>query len=105
MIMTDITKFDAYRLNLLIGKIKNTKSEFDSILEDTSQYLKGYRYKDDARIARIVLGNIYAEAGFSEEKAAAKFLALNSIEIMPYIKVAVLDAASADHWYTYEKQW
>ncbi len=105
MIVTDITKFDAYRFGLLVGKIKNVKADFDEILSDTSQYLKGYRYNDDNRIARIVVGNIFAEAGFNEEKAAAKFIALNSIEIMPYIKVAVLDAASADYHYTYEKQW
>ena len=105
MIVTDITKFDQYRFGLLVGKIKNVKSEFDEILADSSQYLKGYRYKDDQRIARIVVGNIFAECGFNEEKAAAKFLALNSIEIMPYIKKAVLDAASSDYHYTYEKQW
>ncbi len=105
MITTDTSKFDAYRLYLLVGKIKNTKGEFNAELEDTSQYYKGSRYNDDYRIARLILGNIFAEVGFNQEKASAKFLELNSIEIMPYIKKAVLDAASADYHYQYEKQW
>ncbi len=105
MIVTDISKFDASRLTLLVFKIKNTKAGYDSAISDTSEYLKGSRYNDDARIARMILGDIYGEMKFDVEKAAAKFLSLNSIEIEPYIKKAVLESASADYHYTYEKQW
>lgn len=105
MTIVDTTKFDAYRFSLLVAKIKNVKADFDSILADNETYLKGYRYNDNDRIARMVVGDIYGELKFDLEAAKAKFLALNSEEIMPYIKKAVLDSASADHWYTYEKQW
>lgn len=105
MVVTDLSKFDAYRFSLLVAKIKNTKSSYDSELSDSSQYLKGYRYNDDQRIARNVVGNIFAQCSYDYEKANEKFLALNSTEIEPYIKEAVLDAAFGDHWYTYEKRW
>jgi hypothetical protein len=105
MILTDLSKFDSYMFNLLVHKIKNTKSQYDADIAADDMSMKGYRYNDDQRIARIVIGNIYGECGFDYEKANAKFISLNSIEIEPYIKAAVLDSASADHWYTYEKQW
>lgn len=105
MILTDVTKFDTERFYLLTYKIKATKATYDSDIADQGEFLKGSRYNDDARIARMVVGDIYGECGFNQEKAAAKFLSLNSTEIEPYIKKAVMDSASADHWYTYEKQW
>jgi hypothetical protein len=105
MIVTDISKFDAYRFNLLTHKIKNVKSDYDSDIADQSEYLKGSRYRDDDRIARMVVGYFFAEAGFDYEKANANFLALNSTEILPYIKKAIKESASADYHYTYEKQW
>jgi 6-pyruvoyl-tetrahydropterin synthase len=105
MILTDLSKFDAYMFNLLVNKIKNTKSQYDADLANEEWALKGSRYNDNERIARMVVGNIYGECGFDYEKANAKFISLNSIEIEPYIKAAVLDSASADYYYTYEKQW
>lgn len=103
MTIVDTTKFDSYHFSLLVAKIKNTKESYD--LSDSDTYLKGSRYNDNDRIARMVVGNIYAEVKMDLEVAKAKFLSLNSVDIEPYIKQAVLDSASADHWYTYEKQW
>jgi hypothetical protein len=103
MILVDIKQFDSYRFSLLVAKIKNTKDQFD--VSDNETYFKGSRYNDNERIGRMVIGNIYGEVKFDIEAAKSKFLSLNSEEIMPYIKAAVLDSASADHWYTYEKQW
>lgn len=105
MVLTDKSKFDAYMFNLLLHKIKNTKHEYDADLSDTSEYLKGSRYNDDDRIARMIIGKIYAECQFDYVKANAKFISLNSIEMQPYIKDAVLESASCDYYYTYEKQW
>jgi hypothetical protein len=105
MILTDKSKFDAYAFNLLLHKIKNTKSQYDADIAADDMSMKGNRYNDDERIARMVIGDIYGEVGYDYVKANAKFISLNSIEIEPYIKAAVLDSASADHWYTYEKQW
>lgn len=105
MILTDKSKFDAYAFNLLLHKIKNTKAQYDSDLAKEEWALKGYRYNDDERIARMVIGDIFGECGFDYEKANTKFISMNSIEIEPYIKKAVLDAASADYYYTYEKQY
>ena len=105
MTIVDTTKFDAYLFNLLVHKIKNTKAQFDADLADTDQYLKGSRYNDDQRIARMVVGNIYAECKHDLAAAQAKFISLSSVDMMPYIKDAVLDSAGADHWYTYEKVW
>ena len=105
MFITDISKFDTHRLTLLVFKIQNTKAQYDDAIANTNEFLKGSRYKDDSRIARMILGDIYAESGSDHVKANAKFLSLNSIEIEPYIKKAVMDSASADYYYTYEKQW
>ena len=105
MTLVNVKEFDTYRFSLLVAKIQNTKAQFDADLEDSQTYLKGYRYKDNERIARFILSKIYDETKWDIEAAKAKFLSLNSEEIMPYIKLGVLDAASADYHYTYEKQW
>ncbi len=105
MFVTNTSNFDAYRLNLLIGKIKNTKAIYDADLQDLNTYYKGYRYNNDERIAHMILGNIFNECQSNYVAANAKFLSLDSIQIEPYIKAAVLESASADHWYLYEKQW
>ena len=105
MVLTDISKFDKERLQLLAYKIKETKHLYDANLADTNTFLKGSRYNDDQRIARMILGNIYNECKFDYVEAAKKFLSLSSTEIEPYIKAAVLDYASCDYYYTYEKVW
>lgn len=105
MVIVDKSKFDAERLYLLEHKIKNTKHLYDADLEKEDWALKGSRYNNDARIAMMVVGNIYAECEFDHEKANAKFLSLNSTEIEPYIKKAIIESASADYYYTYEKQY
>ena len=104
MVIVDISKFDQYRLYLLENKIKLDKPQYDEQIYK-EHLLKGWRYHDDKRIAKIVIGNIFEESGYDYEKAAQKFLSLNSTEIEPYIKNAVLDSAHSDYWYTYEKVW
>lgn len=105
MIVVDVSKFDQQRFYLLTHKIKNTKSQYDQLIEEDDMAMKGRRYNDDERIARMVVGKIYGECNYDIEEAKKKFLALNSTDIEPYIKYAVLDSAGADHWYTYEKRW
>jgi len=106
MVITDINKFDQQRFYLLTHKIKQNKHEYDSIIESSPhEYLKSTRYEDDGRIARMVVGEIYRESNFDIKEAASKFLSLNSTEIESYIKFCILDAARADYYYTYEKQW
>lgn len=104
MTITDLSKFDKQRFDLLVFKIKDTKASYDSEMK-SDEHLKGYRYNDNERIARMILGYFYSEAQCNYELANKNFLALNSTEIQSYIKKAVLESASADHWYTYEKQW
>lgn len=105
MYITNITKYDSYMVSLLVARIGNTKPDYDSDIAKDDSLLKGRRYNDNERIARMVLGNIYAEVGFDEAKANAKFISLNSTEMQPYIKAAIIESASADHYYTFEKQW
>lgn len=105
MTLTDITKFDQYMLVLLIAKIKNTKSQYDTLINSDNTMMMGGRYHDDRRIAHMVIGDIFTECSMDYQKANTKFISLNSIEIEPYIKKAVLDSAGADYWYLYEKQW
>ena len=92
-------------LSLLTAKITNTKDQYDSHIASDNMMMKGSRYNDDARIARMVIGIFYAESGYDYEKANAKFISLNSVEMEPYIKRAVLESASSDYYYTNEKQW
>jgi len=105
MTVIDINNFDTYRFNLLVAKIANVKADYDADLVDQNEFLKGYRYNDNDRIARMILGDIYSECGYDAAKANSKFLSLDSTQMLSYIKKAVLESASADHWYTYEKQW
>jgi hypothetical protein len=104
MVLVDINQFDQQRFYLLVNKVKLTKSNYDSLMNE-GEHLKSRRYNDDDRIARMIVGDIYAECKYDIEAAKKKFLALNSIEIEPYIKSAVLESASCDYYYTYEKDW
>lgn len=102
MTPVDLSKFDSARFYLLTFKVKDTKANYE--LNDFD-HLRGSRYNDDNRIARMVLGEIFTECNGDYAEANKKFLSLNSEEIEPYIKNAVLDSASADYYYTYEKVW
>ena len=105
MFLTDITKFESYMFNLLLHKIKNTKNQYDSIISSDDASLKGSRYNDDQRIARMIVGDIFAESDYDYVVANARFISLNSVEIEPYIRKAVLESARADYHYTHEKQY
>lgn len=105
MILVNIDEFDKQRFYLLTHKIKNIKSQFDVDLDKQDWAMKGRRYSDDERIARMVIGDLYVDCNFDLEAAKSKFLSFNSFEIEPYIKNAVLESASADYYYTYEKDW
>lgn len=109
MILVDINNFDQQRFYLLTHKVNMTK---DSYLEvksgetsHKSELMYGSRTQDSDRIARMIVGDIYAECKYDLEKAKSRFLSLTSTEIEPYIKKAVLESASSDYWYSYEKEW
>lgn len=104
MVLVNINEFDQQRFYLLTHKIKLTKAYYDNLLND-NEHLRGRRYDDDSRIAQMIVGDIYKECGFDLEASKKKFLALNSVDIEPYVKKAVLESASADYYYTYEKRW
>ena len=104
MLCVSSKEFDQQRLYLVVGKIKETKPSYDGFLE-TNEHHKGRRYNDDERIGQVLLSFIFEECGFDLEKSRSRFLSLNSQEIEPYIKKAILESASADYYYTYEKDW
>lgn len=112
MVLVNVKEFDQHKFYLLTHKIKNTKFEvLDMPHKETQEYdhndwkMMGSRYRDDERIARMVIGDIYAANNMNLEKAKKAFLAMSSVEIEPYIKKAVNESASADYWYTFEKEY
>lgn len=105
MIVVNKNEFDKQRFYLLTHKIKNIKSQYDSIIDADDMAVKGSRYKDDERIARMVVGIIYGECKFNLEEAKLRFLAMDSVEIESYIEEAVVESAQCDYHYTYEKEW
>lgn len=109
MIIVSKKEFDQHKLYLLIHKIKQTKDQYLDMGPDedspTEDLRYGYRVKDDERIAKMVLGYIYRDSNYDIEKAKKAFLQISSIDIEKYIRDAVKDSASADHWYTYEKEY
>ena len=105
MINVDHSKFNELNFKLLIQEIRNTKYRYDSDLSDESTYFKGSRYKDDERIARMILGFIYEECGYDALIANIKFVSMNLFEIETYIKKAVLESASCDYYYSFEKEY
>ncbi len=105
MIVVNKDKFDKQRFYLLTHKIKQIKSQYDSAIESDDMSMKGSRYNDDDRIARTVVGIIHAECDLNLDRSKLRFLAMDSVEIEPYIKQAVLESASADYYYTYEKEY
>jgi len=116
MILVNVEEFDKERLYLLTHKIKLNKEEYIEFTPEdrdwtgvdtdhTNMTMKGRRYNDDERIARMVVGEIYGKCNFNLEEAKKMFLALSSTEMEPIIKYCVNDAAESDYWYTYEKEW
>lgn len=101
-----IEDFDQYRVGLVLFKINEMK---DSLVSEETNHIdwiyKGIRFNDNKAILVRLLSKIHLEEKSDLEKTKAKFLSLNSEEIVPYIKWAVLDAASADYYYTFEKDW
>jgi len=101
-------KIDQQRYYLLQGRIGQIK---DSIVpEDTDWYLRGWRYNDNERIAYMIIGDIVKETKDQDghhnyEAANAKFISMDTHQIDVYIKKSVLESASADHWYAFEKEW
>jgi len=107
MLIFDIKKFDEQRVYLLQGRIKNIKN---SVKLDPEWSHKARRFGDDSRIAQILLGYIIEETldqdGERNFKAAnSKFLSLDTHQIDPYIERAVQEAADADFYYTFEKEY
>ena len=106
MVVISVTNFDQDKFYLLKHKIKETKSQYDSLLEaQPNEYLKGSRYEDNSRLANMVLGDLYQECDYSYPEANKLFLSLTSVEIEPYIRKAILESASADYYYKFEKNW
>ena len=62
MIVTDLSKFDSYMFNLLVHKVSTVKADYDADVDDRNQFLKGSRYNNDQRIARMVLGYFFADS-------------------------------------------
>jgi len=104
MMLTDLKKLDKQRFSLLVFKIKATKQNYVQFMNE-NEHLQGSRFNDDNRIARMILGYFYGEAKMDYVIANQNFLLTDSQAIETYIKKAVLESASADHWYTNEKAW
>jgi len=107
MLIFDIKKFDEQRVYLLQGRIGSIK---DFLPLDPEWSHKGSRYNDNERISRLVLGYIIEETLDQDKnrnyKAAnSKFLSLDTNQIDPYIHKAVQEAADADFYYTFEKEY
>ena len=109
MLIFDIAKFDEQRLYLLVARIKNTKKKYNTDNLD-DWYCEGSRYYDNERIVRMLCGYLVDETrnldGSTNYKAAnSKFISMDTSQIDPYIKKAVLESASADYYYKFEKDW
>lgn len=113
MIVFDYSLFDPVKMCSLIHRIKNTKHLYDEDLNpDYSE--KGRRYHDDERVARMVCGYFLEEFSqpingtqgfFNVTKANEKLKSLDSHQIDPYIKRAVVESAESDYHYNNEKEW
>ena len=105
MVVINLQNFDQDKFYLLKGRISQTKAEHLDLIKESDDMMCGSRYDNDARIAQMVLGYLYQEVDFNYEDANKLFLSLSSIETDPYIKKAVLESASADYYYAFEKRW
>lgn len=102
----NISEFDQYRVSLVLFKIEDIKNEILENETSHSDWLhKGSRFNDNKNILVRMLSKMLMLNGEDLEKTKAQFLSLNSVEIEPYIKDAILDAASADYYYNFEKDW
>lgn len=101
MVITDLSQFDYQRQILVVHKIATTKEQF----VEQEDFYKGSRFNDNIRILRILLGIIFSEEGRDYVRANGKFVSMDSKQIMPYIKRAVVDSGRADYHYKFEKQY
>ncbi len=107
MLFFDVKEFDEQRVYLVQGRIGNIK---ESVSLDQDWSYKGRRYKDNERIARLLLGYLIQETldqnGDRNYKAAnSKLLSLDTHKTDPYIIRAVKESAGADFYYKFEKEW
>jgi hypothetical protein len=102
----DYSKIDQQRRYLVEYKIGEMKNAMYGYIAKEYDVEKGVRFRDNSSICTRLLTNIYQELGeATTEEVNAKFLSLNSLQIRQYIYEAVRDAATADYYYMYEKEW
>jgi len=103
------TYVSVYRKTTSFEEIVNEIATRDT----SNDYLYGSRCKEDSSIADRInhaLGN-YAVNQFEGSKELAEMWINAQIEMFTgatmthLVKDAIRDCASADHWYTYEKEW
>lgn len=109
MVSVDITQFDQDKLTLLKGKIDFMKENIielaDGEVDHRLMIMRGSRFDNSERIARTVVGKLYAKCKFDIELAKKMFLEISSLDIEPFIIDSVKESASADYYYNYEKDY
>ena len=106
MLVININKFNERTLSLLVDRIGQNK---DSITLEGDLYT-GRRYCDNERIARMICGYIVEETydqnrTINYEAANSKLVSMDTHQIDPYIEKAVIESASCDFYYMFEKDW
>lgn len=118
MLIHDNSIFDPIRdegiKRIILLKKYIGKTIGDDGFQNKGSLLKGYRWNDNDRIFYTACGmaiqhvnkeagNVYYEK--NEEGALEYMQSLNQQELDQYYINAMLDAASCDYYYTYEKDW
>jgi hypothetical protein len=103
----DYSKIDAQRKDLVVYKINESKSQvYDILSQEGYSVEKGRRFNDNSYIFNSLISFIGDQINsFDAEAINLKFLSIESTQIDKYIYRAVLDAANADFYYTYEKEY
>lgn len=93
---------DEFRMKLS-HMIEPNRDKAEKIAEEKGiQFLKGCRFYDTERVCYMACGMLVDR---HEGKAAEAAASLGDDEMTRLVVDALVESGSADHWYTYEKEW
>ena len=98
-IREDLEPEDLKIFKILIQELRNQFGQSFQSTDHDKQLMKGHRWNDDDRIIRIAYNNKPKEEGYAD------LVSLSSKELEARLIDALRNAASADYYYKYEKEW
>lgn len=99
-----VEQVDQQRYFLLISEIRQLKDDYYNSAKLFDLH-RGSRYNSNTYIAGLVVGYVYSWCLHELNTTKILFLSMSSEEMRLLIERAVIEAAQADHFYDFEKEY